>query len=444
MKDFDSKKFLTPELMEKQEHLSMKHLMSLEPSRQKEISEQKSFPRPTASFVELMEWTKQIFCKDFTEKVSPHALHNFVNNRIIIDGQFLHFCEERKIKVKCLYQDSVISWKTDHNYEKFFMQGVFLIKAPGLEFLHAALFHKGNQNEDEVSFFVIASNDNYEAYVKLRNEFDEWIQERDRSNLHIRVIDGEDIPYTKDSSWDELFLPTEIKDNLKGLVENFLESRDFYLSKKIPWKRGILLYGKPGNGKTSIIRTIMSVYNFKPVTIISGAGDEAVREAFSYAEEQSPSLLYFEDLDSMLEKNVDISSFLNLMDGISAKNGMLVIATANEVKKLKANITQRPSRFDRKFEIPLPNQEMAYIYLKRWFDNILSDPKCKEIAKFAEKHEFSYAYLKEFYISSMFEALSHNRKTPTTKDIDNTLVRLVKDKNILGSDNVINTDKYFK
>jgi transitional endoplasmic reticulum ATPase len=204
------------------------------------------------------------------------------------------------------------------------------------------------------------------------------------------------------------------------------------------------LYGKPGNGKTSIIRTIMSEYNFKPVTIVPGANDEAVREAFSYAEEQSPSLLYFEDLDSLLEKSVDISSFLNLMDGISTKNGLLVIATANDVKKLKSNITQRPSRFDRKFEIPLPNAEMAYIYLKRWFGNIIDAKKVRELAKYAEKYEFSYAYLKELYISSMFEALAHNRKAPTVKDVDSTLNRLVKDKNILNNGNAINTDKYFK
>jgi SpoVK/Ycf46/Vps4 family AAA+-type ATPase len=211
----------------------------------------------------------------------------------------------------------------------------------------------------------------------------------------------------------------------------------------MPWKRGVLLYGKPGNGKTSIIRTIMSMYNFKPVTILPGANDDAIREAFSYAEDQSPSLLYFEDLDSILEKN-DISSFLNLMDGIAAKNGLLVVATANEVKKLKSSITDRPSRFDRKFEIPLPNQEMAYIYLKRWFGNIISTKKCRELSKYSEKCEFSYAYLKDLYISSMFEALSHNRKTPTEKDIDVALVRLIKEKNLLNNNKSISTDKYFK
>jgi hypothetical protein len=87
---------------------------------------------------------------------------------------------------------------------------------------------------------------------------------------------------------------------------------------------------------------------------------------------------------------------------------------------------------------------MAYIYLKRWFGNIIDTKKCRDLAKCAEKYELSYAYLRELYISSMFEAIAHNRKAPTTKDIDNTLTRLVKDKNALNNGNTINTDKYFK
>lgn len=433
----NNKDYLLPSDLEKQEHLATEKLRGLVATHQ----DAPTTDRPPASFLELMNWVQNSF-SSFLK--SPVNLNKFVHNRIIIDGQFLQFCEENKVTVECLYKDSVISWKTDHSFEKFFVQGVFLIKARGVEFLHAALFHKGNQNEDEIGFFVICSDDQFEKYVALRNQFDEWVQQRDRSNLHIHVVDGEDIPYTKDHSWEELFLPKNIKDELQLLVEGFLASKDFYQKNHIPWKRGVLLYGKPGNGKTSIIRTIMSLYNFKPITIVPEANNDAVREAFSYAEEQSPSLLYFEDLDSLLEKSVDISSFLNLMDGISAKNGLLVVATANDVKKLKSNITDRPSRFDRKFEIPLPNQEMAYIYLKRWFGNLITAKKCKELSKYAEKYEFSYAYLKELYISAMFEALAHNRNAPTEKDVQNALNRLVKDKNILNNGKTINTDKYFK
>jgi hypothetical protein len=430
--------YLSPEGMEKQEHLSPERLASLVPKSG--AGPAFGDPRPEANFIDLMNWTEKQFAHNLKDKAN---LNKFVHNRIIIDGQFLQFCEETGVKVECLFKDSIVSWTTDHEFEKFFAQGVFLIKAKGVEFLHAALFHKGNQQEDEISFFVVCSSYNYPKYCEFRNQFDNWVQARDRSNLHIRVIEGDDIPYTKDHTWDELFLPESIKTEVRSLVENFLASQEFYVKNRIPWKRGILLYGKPGNGKTSIIRTIISHYNFKPVTIVPEANNEAVREAFTYAEEQSPSLLYFEDLDSLLEKSVDTSSFLNLMDGISAKNGLLIIATANDVKKLKTNITDRPSRFDRKFEIPLPNAEMAYIYLKRWFGNLISVNKGKDLAKYAAKYEFSYAYLKELYISSMFEALAHNRKAPTEKDVQNALNRLVKDKNLLNSGS-INMDKYFK
>lgn len=396
--------------------------------------------RPSSNFIDLMNWALENFSSSLMDKAN---LNKFVHNRIIIDGQFLKFCDENDIEVKCLYKDSIISWKSDES-EKFFMQGVFLIKSKDVEFIHAALFHKGNQNEDEISFFIIVSEKNYVNYVKLRNQFDNWVLSRDRSNLHIRVIDGEDLPYSKDNSWDNLFLPENIKNDLKLLVEGFLSSKDFYLENKIPWKRGILLYGSAGNGKSTIIKTIMSVYNFKPVTVAPEASSDAIVKAFSYAEEQSPSLLYFEDLDSLLEKT-DISSFLNLMDGVSAKNGLLVIATANDVKKLKSNITDRPSRFDRKFEIPIPTQEMAYIYMSRWFGKSLTTAKCKQLAKYSEQNKFSYAYLKELYITSMFEALAHKRKFPIEKDIEKALKTLIKDKNLLSNSNdAISMDKYFK
>lgn len=436
--------YLTPVDMENQEDLSLARLQNLAVKLKGTTfdSEFEIVPeRPTANFIDLMNWTVQNFAVYLNDSTK---LNKFVHNRIIIDGQFAHYCEQNKISIEVLHKDSIVSWSTDNGFEKFFMQGVFRISTKDVEFLHAALFHKGNQNEDEISFFTVVSEKNFLKYQDFRNNFDEWVSLRDRSNLHIRVVDGEDLPYTRDNTWEDMFLPKSIKDEIKDLVEGFLAGQKFYNDNKIPWKRGFLLYGEPGNGKTSIIRTIMSMYNFKPVTIIPGANDETIREAFSYAEEQSPSLLYFEDLDSLLEKNVDISAFLNLLDGVTAKNGLLVIATANNIKKLKTNITERPSRFDRKFKIPLPDAAMAALYLKKWFGTLIPTPKLKILAKHAEKYEFSYAYLKELYISAMFEALANNRKVPTEKDISKSLDKLMKDKNILKSGESISIDKYMK
>jgi hypothetical protein len=433
--------FLTNTTVEQQENLSKESLNSLF-----RVPQDKRSPgdldfessRPRESFLELMKWTEENFKKHLKDTSN---INRFVHNRVIIDGQFIAFAKEKKVKITCLYKDAIISWKTDNNFEKYFVQGVFKIEYKNCEFIHAALYHKGNQHEDEVSFFVLCSNSNYDSYVEIRNEFDDWVQQRDRSNLHIRVIDGDDIPYTKDHSWNDLFFPEDLKTELKSVVEGFLSSKDFYLSKKIPWKRGILLYGKPGNGKTSLIRTLISVYNFKPVTITSNANDDTVREAFSYSENQSPALLYFEDLDSLFQK-VDLSSFLNLMDGVASKNGLFIVATANEIKKLKSSITDRPSRFDRKFEIPLPNQKMAYIYLKKWFGKLLPDAEYKRLSIVSVKYGFSYVHLKELYISSMYEVISNNRKAPTKADVNKVLQCLIKDKNILGSDKTVDTEKY--
>jgi len=424
--------------VEDQESLTLKRVKLLSTNAKFKINISGS--RPESNFIDLMNWVDENFSVVLNDAVNRQKL---VNNRIIMDGQFLTFCELNKIQIQCLMKDALVSWDADDGGgEKFFAQGVFLIKTKDVEFIHAALFHKGNQNEDEVSFFIIVSDDNISKYIDLRNQFDRWMKLRDRNSLTIRVVENDDVPYTKEHSWDDLFLPPNIKNNIKGLVESFLSSKDFYKSKKIPWKRGFFLWGTPGCGKSSVIKTIISTYDFKPVTIISEASNEMVREAFAYAEESSPALLYFEDLDSLFDRGVDVSTFLNLMDGVTAKNGILVIATANNINKFKPNIINRPSRFDRKFEIPLPDEQMALAYLKKWFGNGVLNTTLKDLSVKAVKNKLSYAHIKDLYISSMFEAITHNRKVPNTRDINNVWAALISDKNQLNS--TISTDKYLK
>ncbi len=423
--------------LESQEHLSAERLELLKVKHNRFINLES---RPTANFIDLMNWGELEF-KQFLKDQSN--LNKYIHNRIVIDGVFLQYAQENSIQVECLLKDSIVSWKTEHDFEQFFMQGVFKISNKDTEFLLCTLMHKSNQYEDEISFFTVVSNKNINSYLKLRNDFDTWTQTRDRSNLYIRVVGGEDLPYTKDHKWSDIFLPEDLKTEIKNLVEGFLASKDFYARNSLSWKKGIILYGSAGCGKSSLIRTLISEYNFKPVTITAAATDEDIKEAFDYAEQQSPSLLYFEDLDSLLGRNIDTSTFLNLMDGVSSKDGLFTVATANEIKLLKDNIINRPSRFDRKFEIPLPTQEMAHIYLKKWFKDLCTTAKYKELAKCAENNEFSYAHLKELYTSSMFEAIANNRKSPTEKDIQNALNRLIKDKNLINRNKAIDTNKYF-
>lgn len=422
--------YLTEEQVEKQEHLSKERLALLKPRFLHNSLDE----RPKANLIDLMHWVKTIFSTELysNNKVfESSSLHPWIHNKIVIDGSFLEFAEQNKIKVECLYRDSIASWKSEKDFEHFMAQGVFKITQGKLQFLHAALFHKGNQNEDEVSFFVIVDDKDYEAYLKLRNSFDSWLSARDREHLEIHVVGGEGQPYTRNLSWEELFMPDSLKKDIKGSIEGFLAAKELYQSKNIPWKRGILLYGEPGCGKTSCIRTIISNYDLKPVTVQNSAStnDDTITEAFAYAEDQGPSLLYFEDLDTLLTTGqITLSHFLNLMDGVSSKDGIFVIATANDISRLKQSVTDRPSRFDRKWEVPLPDIKMAIKYLKKWFGNSLKDKDLSVIASHAVQNKFSYSYLKELYITSAYNALAVGRKNPSVKDIKDATKQLLGDK----------------
>lgn len=432
------KKDLNEDDIEQQEHLNNERFKCLIPKYEwnyrSGLGDEKNplninckHLRPVANLVDLMHFAKDNYNFDLKNKKN---LQCYIHNKIVIDGSFLQFCEENNIKVECLMKDSVASWKTDKNHEHFMAQGIFRIYTEELDFLHCALFHKGNQNEDEVSFFIVASDDIFEKYVELRNSYDKWLVARDRDHLEIHVVGGNGMAYDRKATWNDLFLEENLKSDIKNFVEGFLGSKHIYEKMDVAYKTGALLWGSPGVGKSSLIRTIIAQYDFKPVTVQSGAqtNDDTITEAFEYAASQKPALLYIEDLDTMLDKTISLSHFLNMMDGVSTKSGLMVIATANDLSKLKESVVDRPSRFDRKFEFPLPDLKMSIEYLNKWFAEILKEAEIKKIAKETVENNFSFAYLKELYIGSVYTALADKREVPTLKDINITKKRMMNDK----------------
>lgn len=396
--------------------------------------------RPKQSLIDLMHWAKNTFGGQLSSK---EDLNCYIHNKIVIDGSFLQFAEENNINIQCLYKDSVASWNTDHNNEHFMVQGVFKITVDDFEFLHCALFLIGNQMESEVSFMCIVSDKYFRQYIEFRNKFDKWLIDRDRNHMEIHVVGGNGIPYKRDSSWDDLFLPDVLKADIKNSVEGFLNAKKIYETAKVPWKRGMLLYGEPGLGKSSCLRTIISNGPWKAVTVQCGSNttDDSVTEAFEYAQLQEPGLLYIEDLDSLLNTTVSLSHFLNLLDGVSSKNGILVICTANDLNKLQDSIVDRPSRFDRKWEFPLPDEDMTLKYLKKWFGTVLKPFEYKKIVKQTVESKFSYAYLKELYLSSVFNALADDRELPNIKDINLATIQMLRDKEIVKNGFELSSNK---
>ena len=422
-----TKKVLTTEELNSQENLTQEIVNSLQPVHS--YSEYKD--RPHDSFIELMNWARHHF-RNYLAK-EDKEVNILINNRIIIDGAFLHFCKTNNINVKCLYRESIASWAHMGNSdecEKFAAQGLFLIESEGFKFIQASMFHKGTDNDDEVSFFVILCDSSYDKYMKFRRHYADWCEKRDKINSEIAVIGGDNSSYSRDLTWDDIFLPEDIKKEIITSVEGWLESKEVYENAKIPWKRGVLLWGPPGNGKTSIIRTIISVYDFKPITIQFG-NDSAVNllnDAFDYAKTQSPALIFLEDIDHIVEDLGNISHFLNVLDGVNSNNGIFVVGTANDLSSLDENLINRPSRFDRKWKIPKPSAKQATSYLKDKFNDLFEDSEYKSLGAKIDKKGLSYVHLKDIYLTSAFNAVAKDREKPNQEDVKMAFNQIITDK----------------
>ncbi len=388
--------------------------------------------RPRESLRDLMWWVKDKYGKELVSLFNDATIDDIVpviNNAIGIEGAFLHYCSIKDIVIKPLLIDSISSWNTQTNTESFMIQGVFLITCNEFSFIHCALFHKGNQYEDEISYFVLVSRRDYMKYVKFRNEFVTWETKRTNQALEVKVVGGDDYTYTPTNKWSDVFLPAELKGEIKSSMDAFLGAKNKYAKNKLPWKRGILLHGPQGNGKTTLIHTFISEYDLKPVTV-SEIDDNTLGEAFTYAEQNSPAILFIEDVDGIFkEGQVSPRRFLNIIDGLKALDGVVIVLTTNFPKKLPRNLIDRRSRLDRLWEIPYPDNNMAFKFLRRWFKpSLIKDDPLSAIVKIATDNDFSYADLKEVYISSMFSAMAKNREQPNIDDLNEALTLIIREK----------------
>jgi SpoVK/Ycf46/Vps4 family AAA+-type ATPase len=130
---------------------------------------------------------------------------------------------------------------------------------------------------------------------------------------------------------------------------------------------------------------------------------------------QAPAVLVIEDLNWLLE-SVNVSTFLNLLDGIESKvtGGLLLIATTNYPEKLDPAINNRPGRFDVVVELPPPNREARGEFLARKLPDI--DPGVLEVIA-AESEGVSFAHLQEILRLSGLLAIQSARGGRTTEDV---------------------------
>jgi AAA+ superfamily predicted ATPase len=228
----------------------------------------------------------------------------------------------------------------------------------------------------------------------------------------------------EDLHWSDIILPDAMKDDIRLCAENFLRGRHIYQKMAIPYKRGLLFTGTPGNGKTMLCKIIAreSCLPFILFTFDDESRDYDISRAFEKAEELSPAILCFEDVDAISGSRQALSNFLNKLDGFEPLDGIMILATTNKPEEIDPALCNRPSRFDRVLRIPNPDYDCRLLMLKKYMGGLFAEGTLKDIASATD--DFTMAYLKELYIYSAMLALNEGASVPTEDNLFHALERL--------------------
>ncbi|HEY0765497.1 MAG TPA: AAA family ATPase [Pyrinomonadaceae bacterium] len=214
----------------------------------------------------------------------------------------------------------------------------------------------------------------------------------------------------KNATFENLILPYSLMQQVQNDFQQFFDSREIYERYAIPWKRGALFIGPPGNGKTHTLKALVNQLAKPCLYIRSFKTDdeteqENISEVFKRARMMSPCVLVLEDLDSMIHSE-NRSFFLNELDGFQSNNGVVVLATTNHPEQLDPSILDRPSRFDRKYYFELPRENERRAYVAKWNQELQLEMRVTERGAEAVVKGtagFSFAYLKELFVTAMVQ-----------------------------------------
>jgi len=160
---------------------------------------------------------------------------------------------------------------------------------------------------------------------------------------------------------------------IREMIELPLRHPELFERLGVEAPKGVLLHGPPGTGKTLLARAVASETNAnfhslggpEIMSKFYGESEERLREVFKDAQENAPSIIFIDEIDSIAPKREEVtgevekrvvSQLLSLMDGLQSRGKVVVIGATNRINAIDPAL-RRPGRFDREIEIGVPDAD---------------------------------------------------------------------------------------
>jgi len=218
----------------------------------------------------------------------------------------------------------------------------------------------------EIKFAVISTNPKDIVIVGPNTEV-----QLHESPVDVSKIEG--VGNLVDVSYEDVGgLKEEVK-KVREMIEIPLKRPELFEKLGIAPPKGVLMHGPPGTGKTLLAKAVASESDAHFIAINGpeimskyvGGSEENLREYFEEAEENSPSIIFIDELDAIAPKREEtngeverrtVAQLLTLMDGLKSRGQVVVIGATNRPDSLDPAL-RRPGRFDREIEIGVPDTE---------------------------------------------------------------------------------------
>lgn len=200
------------------------------------------------------------------------------------------------------------------------------------------------------------------------------------------------------STDDLMILPDTASDAVLQTISQFWDMKPLFVERGFIHKRGILMWGDPGSGKTATIQLIVAEIVRRGCIAIMGDDPRVLAGCLQLVRKIQPDLqivVFLEDFDALVKQHGE-SEYLALLDGESQVDNIVFVATTNYPETLDKRFIDRPSRFDEVIHVPFPSAKARRQFLSTKEPSLTPE----ELDEWVPRTKgFSIAHLKEIIIS---------------------------------------------